>query len=181
MSSASLAEPLVALLEDERGIAALEVALLMPMLVALLLGAADVAITAARAREVEALAGSAAKAAQVLARDLLPPAGTRTTNGAGGLINNIPITLPPSPAPLPALAIGDLIALPPDIIGSVALFRGCPSAAGIDPVLAPACPGGVPAAAFARIEVSAPVARLGPWPPGWLSDTVEARTVVRLD
>ncbi|WP_448585447.1 TadE/TadG family type IV pilus assembly protein [Thermaurantiacus sp.] len=167
--------------EDERGAAALEMALLLPVLVALLLGVADVAIAAARAREVEALAGSAAAALQRLARDR--PALPSVAAGPAGFASvlSAPVSSGGRPGPRGSPSVAELVQLPPGVTGAVTLFHGCPTRQGIAPASSAACPGGGLAASFARIELSASVRRLLPWPETWLSPTVEARAIVRLD
>lgn len=171
-----------AIVTDERGVAALELSLMLPLLVALLLGAADLALTAARARQVEALAESAAKAVVRVAGDLMPPllAGSRPPGSAiggpgGGLDQGAGL------APLPNLPVTSLVELPDDVSASLRLFRGCPAAEGISEAAGTRCPDGSPPAAFAEIAMTVPVERLVDWPSALLSPNVSARSLVRLD
>lgn len=174
-------ERLTRLLADERGVAALELALTLPLLAALLLGAADLAVTAARAREVEALVEAATKAVVRVAGDLLPPliAGSlppgAATRGQPGL------SQVPKLAPLPSPSLASLVEVPRDVAASLRLFRGCSGDEGIREVTATRCPDGSAPAAFAEIVMTAPVARLVDWPAALLSPTVSARSLVRLD
>ena len=163
------------LADEESGVAALEFALVLPLLTTLLLGAADVAITAARARQVEAIAASAVHAVRATAEPLLAglatalpaPVGTgpRGQNGR------------PTPAP-PAVEVplSGLVSLPDSTTGSVRLFLGCADAGGIAPAAQTVCPDGAPA-----VPLRAPSGRLVPWPGNLLPADVEARTLIRLD
>lgn len=167
-------------LADERGVAALELALTLPLLAALLLGAADVALTAARARQVEELVETAGKAVIGKAAELLPPLrdsmqqpglaiGSGQQPGLAGL------------QPLPSIVLATLVEIPPDVSSRLRLFRGCAGEAGIGAAAGPRCADGSQPAAYAEIEMSAPVERLVDWPGGLLPPSVSARSVVRLD
>ncbi|MFQ3596609.1 MAG: TadE family protein, partial [Sphingomonadaceae bacterium] len=163
-------------------VAALEFALALPVFVALVLGAADFALTAAKAREAEALVEQAAQAAIRASAELLPPLaagrpGTGHVPGQGGYGSGG--TEPP--APLPALSLARLVSLPPDARGTLSLFRGCTTALGVEATTASHCSNGAPAAAFAEIAISVEVSRLVNWPDVLFSPTVSARSVVRLD
>lgn len=160
------------LLADDAGTAALEFALTLPLLALLLLGSADFALTAARARELEALVDSAAKAVRRAAAQELPP-----LRGWAGLQQGGLTSLPP----LPGLSLETLVTLPPDVAPKLRLFRGCAAPSGIVPTAALRCPDGSPPPAFAEIEITAPVARLVAWPGGLFPPTVSARSIVRLD
>lgn len=166
---------------DERGVAALELALTLPLLAVLLLGAADLAVTAARARQVEALTEHAAKAVVRVAGETLPPLrpggqlpGT-AAGGQPGLVQGGGL------APLPQLSLASLVDVPADVAASLRLFRGCPGADGIQEVAGTRCPDGSLPAAFAEIAMSAPVERLVDWPEALLAARVSARSLVRLD
>lgn len=164
---------------DEAGVAALELALVLPLLTALLLGAADIALTAARARHVEAVAQSAAQAVRATAETLLQGLATSLPGPAGALA-----PFPPRTPQLPAMVevpITSLVSLPESMAGSVTLFVGCAGRDGISPAPGASCPDGTATARFASIEVRAPSGRLVPWPGDLLPANVEARTVIRLD
>ncbi len=167
---------------DERGVAALELALTLPLFAALLLGAADLAVTAARARQVEALVDSAGKAVVRVTGEILPPLRVGFQPGGSAAIGlnggwNVGSGLPP----LPRLSLRSLVDLPDDVSASLRLFRGCPGDQGIREVAGPRCPDGSLPAAFAEIAMTAPVDRLVDWPSALLSPSVSARSLVRLD
>lgn len=168
-------------LADERGVAALELALTLPLLVALLLGAADFALMAARARQVEELVETAGKAVIGKAAELLPPL-LDSAQQPGLAIGRGQQAGPGSgPAPLPAIALETLVEIPPDVSSRLRLFRGCAGEAGIGAAPGPRCADGSQPAAYAEIEMSAPVERLVDWPGELLPPSVSARSVVRLD
>jgi hypothetical protein len=158
----------------ERGLAAVELALVMPVIATLILATFDAAATARRAHEVHALAHAAAHA--VVRAQLLPP-GTDGNEGEGA---NIP---PPNTSGggagegLPAL-LGDLVTLPPDTAGNVRLFWGC---GGLPPPPnQPACGDGNPFAPYVDVRVTGSVPRLVQWPGMLLPAEVEGRALVRL-
>ncbi len=161
---------------DERGVAALELALTLPLLAALLLGAADFALTAAKARQVEALVDAAAKAVVRVAAETLPPlvAGGQQPGLIGG---GQGVGLPP----LPTIPLSSLVTLPADVSPQFRLFRGCPGETGVTAATGARCTDGSPPAAFAEIEMTAPVERLVNWPGGLFPPQVSARSLVRLD
>ncbi|WP_448581184.1 TadE/TadG family type IV pilus assembly protein [Thermaurantiacus sp.] len=169
------------LLKDERGVAALELALTLPLLTVLLLGAADLAITAARARQVEALTESAAKAVVRLAGDLLPPLRARSQISGLATSGQPGVQQGPGLAPLPTIRITELVDLPANVTAAVRVFRGCPGDQGIGEAAEARCPDGSPPAAFAEIRMQAPVDRLVDWPSALLPPSVEAKSLVRLD
>jgi Flp pilus assembly pilin Flp len=168
-------------LDEEKGVAALELALVLPLLTTLLLGAADVAITASRARQVEAVAASAALAIRATTETLLQGVASSMPGFVGAQSLNQPIRSNPLVPPVTDLPLEDFISLPEQTSGTVRLFFGCASEEGIAPSSQIQCPNGAAAVPFARIEVSAPSGRLVPWPGRFIPADVSARTVIRLD
>lgn len=165
------------LLDEESGVAALEFALVLPLLTALLLGAADIAITAARARQVESVASSAAHAVRATAETLLRGLASSLPADRGSPGSGLPPRLPTKVQ----VPLADFVSLPEHTAGSVTLFLGCAGPGGIAHAPQARCPDGTAAAPFARIEVSAPSGRLVPWPGQVLPADVRARSVIRLD
>jgi Flp pilus assembly protein TadG len=169
----------------ERGVAAVELALVMPLLAAVLLATVDLAAAAQRADDVEHIARAAGAALRRL--HILPPlaANAAAANGIGsstaGLANTAgvpPPNLPPAPASA-TVALSELVALPAGTGGRVELFWGC--LGGTQRASAQArCPDGAGAAPYADIRVAGDVARLLHWPALLLPGRVEARTRVRL-
>ncbi|WP_448580147.1 TadE/TadG family type IV pilus assembly protein [Thermaurantiacus sp.] len=184
MISSTVRAPLtldLAFLDEEKGVAALELALVLPLLTTLLLGAADVAITASRARQVEAVAASAALAIRATTDSLLQGVASSMPGHAGAQSMNQTIRSHPQAPPQTDLPLEKFMSLPEQTSGTVRLFFGCPSDKGIAPSAQFRCPNGVAAVPFARIDVSAPSGRLVPWPGQLIPADVSARTVIRLD
>lgn len=185
-----------ALAADRRGVAALELALIVPVLGTLLLGVADVALADARARELDALATIAAAAARAagpagLGATALPlPASPRPPQVTlpGAVAVNLPAGLagavpaPTAVAPV-ALPLDRLVSLPADIQGTLSLFSACAYPGRGLGAVAPgtSCADGRAPALFARISLQAPLDRLLPWPAGLLADQVATQLVVRVD
>lgn len=170
---------------DEQGVAAVEFALLLPLLATLMLGIADLAQVAARKSQVHALAQEAAGA--IAGLHSIPAAPARQDRGNGALSPTIArITLSAmSPALaesayLPKIPIATLLSLPADAHASATLFWGCNASARLLSMQTPRCPDGTRAAAYAEIIVRAPVRRLVAWPHALLAREVVARAVVRV-
>lgn len=163
--AADLRHRTVAAPPGERGAAAVELALVMPVLALIVLATLDTASLAGRAAEVQAIASAAGSALQRL--DVLPPPGSASSG-----VNILPA------APPPAIALSDLVALPPRTSGTTRLFWGCRGVPRPGP--RGTCPDGSPAAAYAEVRVLGEVRRMVAWPDQLLPGQVEARTMVRL-
>lgn len=158
----------------ERGVAAIELALVMPVIATLLLATFDAATVARRAFEVQTLAEAGAKA---VTRLQLLPAPSSNTSGSG---HNLPPPTPVTPggSVTGPILLDRLLALPPQTLGQARLFWGCggvPAPAGRT-----ACADGSPLAPYAEVDVAGDVDRLVRWPGVLLPDRVEGRALVRL-
>jgi hypothetical protein len=160
--------------QAERGVAAVELALIMPVVATLLLATLDAATTARRAFEIQSLAEAGAKA--IVQLDLLP---ARPRNSSGGGPNLLPPTEPNLPNVVEgAIPLHRLLAMPPATVGEARLFWGC----GGDPVppTATRCPDGSPLAPYVLVEASGAVDRLVSWPGVLLPPRVDGRALARL-
>ncbi|MFN7176250.1 MAG: hypothetical protein ACK4MX_05110 [Thermaurantiacus sp.] len=152
----------------------MELALVMPVIAALILATFDAAATARRAFEVQTVAQAAASAVARL--HLLPPG----IGGSGNAGANVP---PPnseggggSAQLLPG--IDQLVILPQATTGEVRLFWGCgglraePNQQG--------CGSGIPFAPYVEVHVRGSVPRLVAWPGMLMPAEVEGRALARL-
>lgn len=144
----------------ETGAAALELALMLPFLSLLLVGAVDVARHAALARE---LAEAAERAAAAAGRT--PAAGSLP---AGRLAR------PNSPA------AADGWAGTRGLTGKTRIFAGCPGRLGVWPAHSGRCPDGTSPLPFAEVRVDASIMPLMPWPEALLARRATAYAVVPL-
>lgn len=174
---------------DDRGVAAVEFGLLLPVLATILLATADLAGVAVRRLQVQSLAQDAAGALAGLRSIPAAPAGrnmhntmaTMSVPGIAASASSIGSELPRiQGAGLPQIAIAALVPLPADTHASTTLFWGCGTKARLIAVRSPLCPDGSRAAAYAEVIMRAPVNRLVSWPDQILGRAVEARAVVRL-
>ncbi|MCS6987743.1 MAG: hypothetical protein NZM40_10035 [Sphingomonadaceae bacterium] len=175
---------------DSTGAAALELALVLPLLSALLLGLADLAILAARAREVEALATAALRSLVTRGLPNLPHpvgavAGPNASAPSSPTGDRLPIpgTLAPtalsSAELLPeAVPLTALVPLPQGVHGTLQVFRGCLTASGI--ARWPGGCAGRPIHLFAEVEIQRSTARLAPWPDDLVPPQVRSHAVVRV-
>ena len=181
----SVAACLQRLNADEQGVAALEFALLLPLLATLMLATADLTLVTARNFQVQSLAQTAAGA--IASLPILPAAPTGQDGRSGGISTAIARATMPDGLPTPSntsgqpiIPIGALVSLPADAQASSVLFWGCSANARLLPVRTSRCPDGARPAAYAEIIVRAPVKRLIAWPDRLLASEVVARAVVRL-
>lgn len=145
------ARALARLAADRRGAAAVEFALLLPMLALLLAGLFDVSRLISASMQVRAAAQAGADFARTHGWDAakVETAARSATPLAG-------------------------------VTAAPAAFQGCASGGGIVPAPGPACAGGAPAGSFVAVAASAPFRPLAPWPEVVLPDEVRARAVVRI-
>ncbi len=189
--SNAISPRLYQLAADESGVAAVEFALLLPLLATILLATADLAALASRSFEAQSLAHAAANAIARL--PTIPPAPStagQPSPGAGSLpggfgpsATSMRQALPPINTAnfgLPQVEIASLVDLPAGTDASGELFWGCNQGGQLLSVQTALCPDGGRAAPYVEVFVRASVNRLVAWPDQLLSQQVEARAVVRL-
>jgi hypothetical protein len=156
---------------DQEGAAAVEFALLLPLLAMIFVGAVDAASFATASYRSRMLAQSAATAIARMPAVPAPPPVQRLPNGS---------VVIPVPVRLPTIDVGSLVDLPPGATAEAYLFWGCSGSAGIEEVPLPACADGSPAAAYVRVGIALPVGHLVAWAGIGLPETAATETLVRL-
>jgi Flp pilus assembly protein TadG len=157
----------------ERGAAALEFALLLPLLSLVFVGTLDAARLMAEAYRAQTLAADAARAA---ARQPSIPAPLRRDSSSSSALPALS-----SSAALPAIAVDELVALPSGAQATGALFWGCANAkqrlevAGVD-----GCPDGSRAAGYVRVDLAVPVRYVLAWPDLVLPPVARVSAVARV-
>jgi Flp pilus assembly protein TadG len=135
----------------ERGVAALEFALLLPLLSMIFVGTIDASRLIAQSYRAQGLAQAAARAAARLP-DLpaAPHSGAPTSAGW---------------PTLPGLSVASLVTLPPGAQGSTSLFWACGGTdAQLVPAATPECPPGIRPAGYVRVDLDVPVRYVLAWP-----------------
>lgn len=154
--------------DGEAGLAALELALILPVLALVLTATFDLARFAAHVHKTRALAHAGATAITKLPSI---PAPVAIATGLG--------TVPIAP-PLPSVNVAELVALPPNAAASSRLFWGCPRDSDILAVTWPVCADGKLAAAYAEVEITYVARRLFNWPGRILPERISATTLMRI-
>lgn len=158
-------------MRGEEGVAALELALLLPLLAFIFVAMVDASRFATQVYRGHMIAQSAAVALGTSLHVPAPPLPVITDRGT------LPATLD---IMLPKVDVASLVPLPADASASSLLFWGCPGSAGIVMVALPICNTTQRAAAYAEITVTLPVRKLGGWPEILLPGNVHAQALVRV-
>lgn len=154
----------------ERGLAALEFALLSPLFILIIMGLSE---AGAVMLAIEKAQSHADAAARVAARLPQIPALPSEASLAGGLL-----VFPPA---LPAIRADSLPSPPDDARRNIALFWGCGTPSGVVRHSFARCPDGAPVAAYVEARVACPVERSVRWSFLPAIDRVEARALRRVE
>lgn len=153
---------------DQAGIAALELALVLPLLALIFVASVDFARFAARIHKCDALAQAAAAAIMQLPTVPAPV----VIPSANGTV--------PMDVQLPEIDVMALVPLPAGARAASRLFWGCAAESGVAVVPQPICSNGERAAAYAEVSVAMATPRLLDWPDIALPAEVHARSLVRI-
>jgi hypothetical protein len=136
---------------DERGVAALEFALLLPLLSMIFVGTIDASRLVAQSYRAQGMAQAAARAVARLPNlPAAPHSGVLSSRGW---------------PPLPDVSAAGLVPLPPGAQSATSLFWAC---GGTDmqlvPAVVPECASGARPAGYVRVDLDVPVRYVLAWP-----------------